>query len=227
MGVAVEIRGATYPVGADVPLVFGRAAAAGVIGLDPADLGISATAGSVEFGAGVWWVVNRSTKRRLHLIVGPGGGEVILDCGAKYAVNVSPLTVLVPGAISTHRLDVTVPEAELARLDRLPVSSETMTVERVRLSDKDRAVLAALFGGYLETFPRRSTRPRTYQQAAEVLGDPWTKLTVRKQVERVKERLARSGVYFEGAQAAYDLADYLITAGLLTPDDLQRVGGRG
>jgi hypothetical protein len=227
MGATVEIRGAAHAVIGDAPLVFGRAPAEGVIGLDPADLGISATAGSVECSAGVWWVVNRSTKRRLHLILGPGGGELILDCGAKYAVNVSPLTVLVPGAISTHRLDVTVPEAELARVDRLPVSCETMTVERVRLSDKERAVLAALFGGYLETFPRRSTRPRTYQQAAEALGDPWTKLTVRKQVERLKERLARDGFYFEGPQAAFDLADYLITAGLLTPADLQRVGGRG
>jgi hypothetical protein len=223
----VEIRGATHAVAVDAPLVFGRAPAEGVVGLDPADLGISATAGSIEHSAGVWWVVNRSAKRRLHLLLGPAGGELILECGAKYAINVSPLTVLVPGAVSTHRLDVKVPAGELARVEHLPVSSETMTVERVRLSDKDLAVLAALFGGYLETFPRRSTRPRTYQQAAEALGDPWTKLTVRKQVERLKDRLARTGFYFEGPQAAFDLADYLITAGLLTPDDLHRVGGRG
>ncbi len=83
-----------------------------------------------------------------------------------------------------------------------------------------------MFSGYLETFPRRTTRPRTYQQAAELLGPPWTAVTVRKQIERLKERAARAGLYFEGQHANYDLADHLVANGLLVPDDLARLGGK-
>ena len=81
-----------------------------------------------------------------------------------------------------------------------------------------------MFAGYLETFPHRSAHPRTYQQAADVLGPPWTSVTVRKQIERLKERCPRADLYFEGPHANYELADHLVTNGLLIPTDLKRLG---
>jgi hypothetical protein len=73
-------------------------------------------------------------------------------------------------------------------------------------------------------FPRRTMRPRTYQQAADLLGPPWTALTVRKQIERLKERAARGDVCFQGPHANYDLADHLVANGLRVLADLARLG---
>ncbi|MDQ6947786.1 MAG: hypothetical protein M3256_16350, partial [Actinomycetota bacterium] len=66
----------------------------------------------------------------------------------------------------------------------------------------------------------------TYQEAARLLGEPWTGDKVRKAVERVKERYAKGDVYFQGAQANYELAANLISNGILTGDDLGRLAGR-
>jgi len=208
----------------DQPFVFGRADRDGVVGLDASDMGISSIAGSVEWDWGLWWLVNHSRKRRLLLEDGSGGQPQRLECGQRFAVNVRRLTVLVPGAIYTHRIEVVVPESDLARVEGSRLTSGTMTTGDLTLSERDKDVLVAMFSGYLESFPHRSTRPRTYQQAAELLGPPWTSVTVRKQIERLKERAARADVYFEGQHANYDLADHLVASGLLVPGDLARLG---
>lgn len=222
----VVIDGESFAVGPEAPLVFGRGDAPGVVGLDPSDMGISAQAGAVERQWGVWWVVNRSTKRRLLLDVAGQGPPQRLDCGQRYAITVPRLTVLIPGAVLTHRLDVILPDSDLLADRGNQPSSGTLAGGQVQLTERDRDALVALFGGYLEEFPRRTARPRSYQEAANLLGDPWTKVSVRKQVERLKERLARAGVYFEGAQANYELADYLLGEGLLATTDLTRLKGR-
>jgi len=224
MTAAVIIGDEEFAVSAERPLVFGRADADDVVGLDPNDMGISAVAGSVEKAWGLWWVVNRSAKRRLLLDIGEGGLPQQLGCGQRHAISVAHLSILVPGVIYTHRLDVVVPITDLVR-DAGRLSSGTITGE-VGLSERDRDAVVALLSGYLEAFPRRQARPRTYQQAAELLGPPWTRTTVRKQIERLKQRLAGLGVYFEGPQANFDLADHLIGNGLLCPADLDRLSAR-
>jgi hypothetical protein len=220
----VLIVGEEFRVTPDQPFVFGRADGAGVVGLDASDMGISAISGSVEWAWGLWWVVNQSRKRRLLLDDGKGGQPQRLECGQRFAINVRCLTVLVPGAIYTHRIDVVAPESDLARIEGSRITSGTLTAGDMRLSERDKDVLVAMFSGYLEAFPRRTMRPRTYQQAAKLLGPPWTAVTVRKQIERLKERAARVDVYFEGQHANYDLADHLVANGLLVPDDLARLG---
>ena len=216
------VDGEEFQLGEE-PFMFGRSDRDGVVGLDAGDMGISAVAGSVERLGGVWWVVNRSRKRRLLLELGAGTAPIPLGCGQRFAMSVPRLAVLVPGAIFTHRVEVAVPEGEVARVESDMPPSGTITVGDLVLSERDRDALVALLGGYLEVFPRRLARPRTYQQAAVLLGPPWTKLTVRKQIERLKERLARTGIYFDGPQANYDLADHLIGEGLLGPNDLDRM----
>jgi hypothetical protein len=206
------------------PFVFGRADAAGIVGLDPSDMGISAKAGGVEFAWGVWWVVNHSLKRRLLIEEPIARAPHRLECGDRYAITSSPLVVLVPGAVYTHHLQVLLPDAAVARLhvgDAL--TSGTLTWDHMRLSDKDRLVLAAVFAGYLRAFPRHDARPLSYQEVAEALGPPWTRVTVRKQVERIKERFAREGLFFDGPRANDALAEHLVDNGLLVPGDLALV----
>lgn len=217
----MTVRGRELRVERDVPFCFGRGDAEGIVGLDPADMGISALAGSVEFGAGYWWVVNSSRKRPLFIDLG-SGPEVRLDVRHRHAVNTTALSVLVRGAILTHRLGVTVPEADLGRHAAPAPSSGTLTAE-VRLSDSDRHAVVALFAGYLQAFPRRSPHPADYAWAADFLGPPWTRTMVRKRVERIRERLAAGGIYFDGPNARHELAEYLITNGIIGPDDLARL----
>jgi hypothetical protein len=219
----VLISGEEFQATPEQPLVFGRADAEGVVGLDSSDMGISAIAGSVEWAWGLWWVINYSRKRRLLLEDGSGGQPQRLDCGQRFAVNVRRLVVLVPGAIYTHRIEVVIPAGDLARVEGSRITSGTVTSSDLHLSERDKDVLVALFSGYLEAFPRRTGHPRSYQQAADLLGQPWTKVTVRKQIERLKERAGRSGVFFDGPHANYDLADHVVANGLLAPSDLERL----
>ena len=220
---SVKLDGDEFHVTPSGGLVFGRANTPDVIGLDDNDMGISAVAGSIEWQWGVWWVVNHSRKRALLLDLGNGDAAHRLDCGQRFAITTPRITVLVVGAIFTHRIDIGVPEVDLARMEQGRSSSGTLPVDDLRLTERDKGVLAALFSGYLEAFPRRSGRPLTYRQAAELLGPPWSPLTVRKQVERVKERARRGGLYFEGPHANQDLADHLVTNSLLVPSDLGRL----
>lgn len=225
-GATVVIGAEEFALSAEQPFAFGREDADGVVGLDANDMGISAVAGSVEWTWGLWWVVNQSRKRPLLLDNGTGGSPQRLECGHRHAISSARLSVLVPGVIYTHRLEVFIPEGELA-CDRTPrESSGTITAGDLHLSERDRDVLVALLAGYLEDFPRRQPRPRTYQEAADVLGQPWTSVTVRKRIERLRSRLARTGMYCDGPQANYDLADHLISNGILSPADLSRLPKR-
>jgi hypothetical protein len=223
---SVLIDGQEFEAAEDRPVVFGREDADGVVGLDVNDMGISAIAGSIERQWGLWWAANHSRKRRLLLDNGTGGTPQRLECGQRFAINVRRLTVLVPGAIYTHRVEVVLPDDDLALVRDVRLSSGTVTVDDLRLSERDKDALVALLSGYLEAFPRRSSRPRSYREAAEILGPPWTDVTVRKQIERVKDRARRACLYFEGPHANYELADHLVTNALLVPADLDRLQNR-
>lgn len=219
--IAVRIGNEQFAATPDCPFFFGRADGEDLVGLDPSDMGISAIAGSIESTWDVWWVVNRSRKRKLLVEITRESAYQRLDCGSRLAVTVRPLSVLVPGAIYTHRIEVLVPEEEVAAL-RVTTSdsSGTITVGEVALSDRDRHALAALCCGFLRPFPRRDPHPLSYQEAADLLGPPWNSVRVRKQIERLKERMARTGLYFEGPRANDELAVHLIDNGLLTVNDL-------
>jgi len=223
---AVLVAGEAFALSRDRPFVFGRADAEGVIGLHADDMGISAEAGAVEWGWNFWWVINRSLKRQLLMDTGGGGAPLRLASGQRFAIAAPRLSVLVPGEIFTYRLEVVVPDSELARYESKRSSSGTLVTGQITLSARDVDALVALFSPYLDDYPRRQARPLTYRAAAELLGEPWTDVTLRKRVERVKGRLARIGVYFDGSQAKYDLADYLIDCGLLSPADLRGLRGR-
>ncbi len=204
--------------------VNGRA----VIGLDSQDMGISARALAVEFDQGLWWLANLSAKRNLLLDVGYGSAMITLRPGQRHAIAVSPLGVLVPGAIFTHRLDVYVPDDGLAlrRPSELGASG-TITTEELHLTESDRQALAAVFSPLLRAWPRRGGHPLSYQEASELLGPGWTGTSVRKHLERVRQRLAESGMFFSGPHAKDELGQYLVDNGVLTPADLSAVDRAG
>ena len=70
-------------------LVSGRSDESVVVGLDPADMGISSQAGSVEYQAGVWWVVKRSKKRDLLVEEAPGVAPVRVERSDRERVKFS------------------------------------------------------------------------------------------------------------------------------------------
>jgi hypothetical protein len=193
----------------------------GVVGLDPQDMGISARALAVEFDQGVWWLANLSAKRNLLLDAGYGSAIITLRPGQRHAIAVSPLGVLVPGAIFTHRLDVHVPETSLAvRRPGEYGASDTIAGEELHLTKSDRAALTAVYSPLLRSWPRRGAHPLSYQEAAHLLGTGWTGTAVRKHFERVRQRLAEGGTFFEGSHAKDDLGQYLLDNALLTAADL-------
>jgi hypothetical protein len=223
---SVLIDGEEFQVSSAQPFVFGRVDGDGVVGLDANDMGISAVAGSLESAWGVWWVVNQSTKRALILEHPTGPGQVRLGPGHRHALTSERARVLVPGAIYTHVLEVVLPAdyAEELRGGEARLTTGTLTAAVVALSERERDALAALFAGYLRAFPHRREHPHTYEEAAGLLGgDPWNAAKVRKAAERVKDRFATGGLYFEGPQANYELAAHLISSGILSGEDLDRL----
>lgn len=224
--VSILVAGSEHRASFEAPFVFGRASGEGIVGLDPSDMGISAVAGSIELAWGVWWVVNQSSKRPLVLEHAEGVAHFKLAPGARQALTTPQLRVLVVGAVFTHVIDVVLPEdytSELTGGAGRPTTG-TLTGPNVSISDKERDALTALCAGFLRPFPHRSQHPLTYEEAARLLGPSWTTTTVRKATERVKDRYAKkAGVYFEGPQANYDLAGHLISEGILTMVDLNRI----
>jgi len=230
--VSVLIAGEEFAAVADAPFIFGRRDGEGVVGLDPNDMGISAVAGSIEAAWGLWWLVNESTKRPL-LIEYPGGpGPVRLSPGHRHALVSGQLNVLVPGAIYTHVVEIVLPSTYAGGLAANPgrLTTGTITGAVVSLSDRERDALTGVFAGYLESFPHRREHPNSYEAAAVLLGGQaasWSADRVRKAVERVKARFAaKQSTYFEGPQANYDLAAHLLTASVLSGEDLARLPGR-
>ncbi|MGH3370107.1 MAG: hypothetical protein ACRDPR_08900, partial [Nocardioidaceae bacterium] len=72
--------------------------------------------------------------------------------------------MLVQGAMYVQRIELRLPEEALAalRVDQ-PVTTGTIRVGEVRLSDRDRQALVAVLCGYLQAFPRRDPHPVSYQ----------------------------------------------------------------
>jgi hypothetical protein len=220
----ILVGGQSFTACASQPFVFGRADDGPVVGLDADDMGISAEAGSVEYELGLWWVLNRSRKRPVLIEPSPGSPTQTVGTGERVPLTKTHTVVLVPGVVYTHRIDVHIPAECVANLKvATSTTSGTITFGDVALSERDLDALSALFSGYLRAFPYRDPRPVSYQQAADLLGEGWSKVTVRKQVERLKERFTRSGLYFQGPRANDELAEHLLSAGLFSELSLDRL----
>lgn len=197
-------------------LTFGRARDCTVC-LDPEDVAISRLAGTVEFAHDTWWVVNNSATRPLSLI-DDLGFRSLLAPGRRSAVEVDT-QIVVEGTRGQHALRVSVGAArQRATVEQL-AGTPTAVGEEVIISPSIRLALVALFAGYLEDPPRHEPYPKTYAAAAARLG--WKRTTLVKRIEYLRTRLDAAGVpNMSGFSALANLAEYAISRGLITRDDL-------
>jgi hypothetical protein len=226
----VQIGDQVFLAAPERPFVFGRAPdeERSIVGLNREDMGVSSEAGSIELQSGVWWVINRSAKRRLLIEPAPGADPITVERGHPAAIVTSSVRLLVPGALYTYVLDVTVPEDYAASLQRHnPGATGTIVPgAEVDLSTEDRRALAAMFSGYLEPWPHHRELANGYAKAAHLAGPSWTETAIRRRIETIRERFREAGYYFEGDRAREDLATHLVGNAILTEADLDLLDGR-
>jgi hypothetical protein len=185
---------------------------------DPEDTGISRLAGTVAFQHGTWWIVNNSSTRPLS-IIDDLGFRSVLPPRRRVAVQ-NPTQVIVEGRRGRHslRLEVEVPLPTEDSADP-PAGTPTEIGAEVLISSADRLAMVALFAGYLEGPPRYDPSPKSYAAAAARLG--WKRSTLIKRIEYLRIRLDAAGVpNMRGYSALTSLAEYAISRGLVTRDDL-------
>jgi hypothetical protein len=223
-GATVTWAHQTFEVSRGQVLTFGRSSACRIC-LDPTDMGISRLAGSVEYESGSWWLRNRSTTRAL-VAVDEIGLRTVVAPGRRMAVD-GRLTVMVEGSNRRHALEVLVgPRDEHPGLPPTgpPVGElPTAAPGQELVNSLDRLALVALFSGYLEPFPRYNPHPKSYADAAAVLG--WPRTTLTKRIEHLRAKLTAAGVpNLVGDDALDHLAEWSLTTRLLSRDDLALIG---
>jgi hypothetical protein len=216
----VAVAGVEHELTVGKSFTFGRARSCDVC-LDPNDVGISRRAGSIDCVERVWFVTNLSSSRPVSAI-DPVGFRTVLAPGRRMAVD-GKLSVVVEGQIRRHELVVSAPGAgEPPVVAGDTGEDEGVPTEmggNVTYSNEDRRALVALFAGYLQPFPRYDPTPRTYAEAAKVLGVPRTTLV--KRVEYLRSRLVKDGVpNLFGERAMEVLAEHVIATGVVSRDDL-------
>jgi hypothetical protein len=223
--VAVVVHdGVPHELGPGEVLTFGRSSLC-TICLDSSDRGISRLAGSVQHESGAWWLWNRSGKRPLTVVDELGIRSLVVP-GRRIALG-GNLTVVVEGSVRRHAIDVQADlsvvsvtgEAPQFEGDEMP----TAAGGEVMINALDRLALVSLFSGYLEPFPRYHPHPRSYADAAAMLG--WPRTTLVKRIEHLRTRLTNAGFpNLVGEEALDHLAEWSLTTGVLTREDLQLIG---
>lgn len=229
MSVVVEVAGVRYPLQPGVPFSFGRDrdVCTVCLGDDPLDRGISRLAGSISHDNGWWWIINRSTKRSLHIVDVETGLAVPLPVArqnwppARVPVDRPRLDTLVVGEVRTHSLSLSMSEEDLPAPGEVPLIVDLTSTRNLlpALTDKRREALVAMVEGYLWPFPRYVPEPKTYQEAADRLGLERT--TVHKRIEQISDHLKSAGVPgLDGGDARRNLGEWLLANRLITHHDL-------
>ena len=224
LGASIRLADREWHVDSDTPFRFGRSDAEDIVGLDERDLGISRCAGEVRTDDTGAWIVNLSTSQPIWLDLG-AGHLTVLAPGHRQVVPGSRAVIVVRGAILEHALEIELDDVDHARTQPVPIPPGYRTIgpsDVVSLTDAERDALVAVVADYLQPPPRRRTLPRGYEEAASLL--PGTSAsTVRKRIERITAKFAASGIYFMGADARHELADYVVEHGIVGPADLSRL----
>jgi hypothetical protein len=198
-------------------LTFGRSRDCTVC-LDAEDTAISRIAGTVEFAHGTWWIRNCSSTRPLSL-VDDLGFRSVLPPGRRAAAE-QQVQIIVDGSQGQHGLKVTTEVSrETGHGNQQPAGAPTAIGDEVLITPTDRIAMVALFAGYLRDPPRYDPHPKSYAAAAARLG--WKRTTLVKRIEYLRLRLSAAGVpNMTGFTALSNLAEYAISRGLITRDDL-------
>ena len=219
----LEVDGNHFEIEPPTTFTFGRDTSCSHV-LDPMDRGISRIAGVVAWENGHWWVVNRSTKRALHVVDALGISVPLPVSRAgwpppKRAVDPGGLRVLIAGDGWTHELRIAYAEPPLPSTAAVPEGGDSTVGHIPVLTEARKIVLVALTSGYLQPFPRYDPRPLTYADIADMVGLP--RSTVVKRIEAVRDQLRESGVPgLDEADARRPLAEWLLAMRLITASDL-------
>jgi hypothetical protein len=212
----VSVGSASFPLDECRPFTFGRSSA-NTVCLNSDDLGLSRQAGRITFEDGLWWLVNRSNKN--PLVHYAGGIREVVRPGRRRVLD-GPATVWVDGTRKRYYLDVDIPEVavmEAGGVGGRPEEGEP-TAMGTRLFEHERRELRVLLEPYFDPHPREDPRPRDYAAAARRLDLRET--TLRRRIDHLRERLTRAGVpNLTGQEALVNLAQYVLTRGLLDPPD--------
>ena len=220
MDLVISAGGREHHVRPDEPFTFGRSESC-TICLDPADPAISRVAGVVEHVGDVWFVSNRSRSRQLA-VVDRFGLRRVLGPGQRDAIE-GRVRVIVDGANRSHELVLEGPPPVEPAGPEIATGRPTSAGEGVIINDADRKALVALFAGYLHEGERYDPSPKSYAAAAARLG--WPRTTLVKRIEYVRTRLTNAGVpNLQGWNALNALAEYALTTGLITREDLHLIG---
>ncbi len=227
----------TWRLNPDQKFTFGRASSCTAV-LPNEDRGVSRNAGSFEWRAGSWWLMNASASSMLYLS-GDLGFRADIPPGMAIPIQQWHAKVRVDGMLASYTIRVRLPDLdeephedetdEQPSADRVtpvvPERTVTSTKLRTPLSDSDRLVLAARFEEYLTWKHPGAAAPRSARDAAERIG--WQPHTVSKRCENIRNRYVRIGVPgLRGPRALDELASLLISTGELTGDDLRRLPPR-
>jgi hypothetical protein len=222
----------TWRVRPGVQVTFGREPTSTVV-LPIDDLGISRTAGSLQWLQGMWWLRNDSSSSMLY-VSADLGFRVDLPPSMRMPIEQWHAKVRLNGMLASYTLRLRLPQlddepevpgAGYSESPGRPATSphlRTSTRNRAPLTESDRLVLAARFEEYLDWRHVGEPSPRSAKQAADRIG--WDPHTVSKRCENIRNRYARVGVAeLRGPRALAELAALLISTGELTAEDLRRL----
>lgn len=129
-------------------------------------------------------------------------------------------TVLVPGSVHTHRVEVAISGAILPLVrgaGTRPLHEAPVTIAPERLNTLA-ALCAARF--YPERFGSALLTAVAISELLEHSGQRSTPKAVNNKVQRTRDQLAQIGVFLDSRE---ELADYLIRNGLINKEDVDRV----
>jgi hypothetical protein len=197
-------------------LTFGRGLDCTVC-LSDVDVKVSRHAGVLECVGDIWFLAN--TSRTQMSVVDEFGMRSVVQPSRRVAVE-GPVWAVVDGERS-YRVHIEVPVASPDRVKPPSEGVPTAFGERSLASETDRLAMVVLFAQYLEDSPRPNPQPTTYQAAAARLQ--WSESSLRRRIERLRDRLAKAGVpNMHGPNAMPNLAEYALATRLITKDDLRR-----
>ena len=185
----------TWRVRPDELFTFGRAKTCNAV-LPNDDRGVSRNAGSFEWRAGSWWLVNTSASSMLYLS-GDRGFRADIPPGMALPLQQWHAKVRLDGILESYTLRMRLPDlddeedSDLAAemVPERPERTVTSTKLRAPLNDADRLVLAARFEEYLTWRHSGPVAPRSAREAAERIG--WQPHTVAKRCENIRNRYVR------------------------------------
>lgn len=206
-----------YDIASERSFTFGRGEEC-TVRIAPEDATISRLVGVVERDGSVWFLTNSS--RRSFSMVDRFGLRSVLAPGSRAAVE-GRVRVIVEGARS-YELVLHAPEPATPPSAAAATGQATSAGEGVLINDQDRLALVALFAGYLREGDEYDPNPKSYAAAAARLG--WPRTTLVKRIEYLRLRLDKAGVpNLQGWNALNALAEYALTTGLITKDDLHLI----